>query len=99
MALRPRLTACSMISRYGSHALAPGARSGRGYGRRLAAWVDPPWALAGLAVQESVDTPPCCGRFWRQHHLWWSPHRHAGRAQIGAGGLPPDPSLFLDPPE
>src|SRR5664279_95353 len=45
-----------MISRYGSHALAAGARPGGGCGDDVEL-VDTPSPLAGFAVVESVDTP------------------------------------------
>ena len=45
-----------MISRYGSQALDPGARPGRGCGAHTES-VDTPSLLAGFAVVESVDTP------------------------------------------
>jgi hypothetical protein len=49
MALRPRPTAAVITSRYGSHALARGARLGFGS-------VDTWLSLAGFAAAESVDT-------------------------------------------
>jgi hypothetical protein len=53
MALRPRLSASVISSRYGSHALALGARPGRGTG---AASVDTSSEMASFAGPESVDT-------------------------------------------
>src|SRR4051812_10695314 len=64
MALRPRPTALSMISRYGSHALAAGARPGGGHDVAAAPEsVDTPSLLAGLGDSESVDTPPAVAGF------------------------------------
>src|SRR5882724_2028712 len=65
MALRPRPTARSMISRYGSQALAPGARPGRGGHGAIAAVqsVDTTSLLAGFDRSESVDTPPAVAGF------------------------------------
>src|SRR4051812_45499984 len=58
MALRPRPTPRSMISRYGSHALAAGARPGGGHGVTAAVEsVDAASPLAGFDGAESVDTP------------------------------------------
>src|SRR5918912_2189740 len=50
-----------MISRYGSHALAAGARPGGG--RAKTESVDTPSPLAGFAAAESVDTPPVLAGF------------------------------------
>src|SRR5216117_2869075 len=64
MALRPRPTARSIISRYGSHALAAGARPGGGH-RFIAAVlsVNTSSLLAGFDGSESVDTPPAVAGF------------------------------------
>src|SRR5579872_2748079 len=51
-----------MISRYGWHALAVGARPGGGRGAETES-VDTPSVLAGFAVAESVDTPPALAGF------------------------------------
>jgi hypothetical protein len=64
MALRPRPSASAISSRYGSHALALGARSGRGTGAKsvdtlalVAAFASPASVeMAGFASPESVDT-------------------------------------------
>jgi hypothetical protein len=68
MALRPRPSASAISSRYGSHALALGARPGRRSGTEsvdtsalVAAFVSPAWGdtaseIAGFAPPESVDT-------------------------------------------
>ena len=53
IALRPRLSASAISSRYGSHALALGARPGRGTGVES---VDTSALVAGFAAVESVDT-------------------------------------------
>ena len=53
MALRPRPSASVISSRYGSHALALGARPGRGTGAES---VDTSALVAGFAAPESVDT-------------------------------------------
>src|SRR5262245_7849813 len=53
MALRPRWSASLISSRYGSHALALGARPGRGAGAEA---VDTSVLVAGFASPESVDT-------------------------------------------
>jgi hypothetical protein len=50
-----------MISRYGSHALAAGARPGGGLA--AAESVDTPSALAGFTGAESVDTPSVLASF------------------------------------
>src|SRR6266700_4258011 len=64
MALRPRPTARSMISRYGSHALAAGARPGGGHAVIAAVEsVDTTSLLAGFDASESVDTPPAVAGF------------------------------------
>ena len=57
MALRPRRSASMISSRYGSHALALGARPGRGTGAES---VDTSALVAGFAPvgPESVDTSP-----------------------------------------
>ena len=69
MALRPRPSASMISSRYGSHALALGARPGRRT-RQPSRWTPPPWwplspapasgdtasEMAGFAPPESVDT-------------------------------------------
>src|SRR5262245_66193956 len=54
-ALRPRRSASVISSRYGSHALALGARPGRGTGAES---VDAAVLVAGFAGSESVDTSP-----------------------------------------
>src|SRR5713101_9307816 len=54
IAFRPRPRASAISSRYGSHALALGARPG-GAGRRGS--VDTPSEMAGFGGPESVDTP------------------------------------------
>ena len=54
-ALRPRASASAMISRYGSHALALGARPGRGAAAKS---VDTSALVAGFGPLESVDTSP-----------------------------------------
>lgn len=56
IALRPRAAASSMTSRYGSHALADGARPGRCIATAAPASVDSPTPVAGFAPSESVDT-------------------------------------------
>src|SRR5688500_1837117 len=68
MTLRPRPSASAISSRYGSHALALGARPGRRSGTTsvdtsvlVAAfawseWVDTSSEMAGFAPPESVDT-------------------------------------------
>ena len=53
IALRPRPSASTISSRYGSHALALGARPGRG---TEAESVDTSPLVAGFASPESVDT-------------------------------------------
>jgi hypothetical protein len=53
IAFRPRRSASVMSSRYGSHALALGARPGRAAG---AGSVDTSALVAGFAAPESVDT-------------------------------------------
>ena len=53
MALRPRPSASTISSRYGSHALALGARPGRGTGAES---VDTSALVAGFGRPESVDT-------------------------------------------
>src|SRR5687768_11994735 len=53
MALRPRRSASRISSRYGSHALALGARPGRGIDAES---VDTSALVAGFAPSESVDT-------------------------------------------
>ena len=53
MALRPRPSASAISSRYGSHALALGARPGRGTGAES---VDTSALVAAFASPESVDT-------------------------------------------
>src|ERR1044071_9437101 len=55
MALRPRRSASMISSRYGSHALALGARLRRGAGAEA---VETPPPVAGFARSESVDTSP-----------------------------------------
>jgi hypothetical protein len=55
MALRPRPSASTMSSRYGSHALALGERPGRGTSARS---VDTSALVAGFGGLASVDTPP-----------------------------------------
>ena len=66
-ALRPRASASTMMSRYGSQALALGARPGRGVAESVdtarsemagfaARWVDTSARMAGFAGQKSVDT-------------------------------------------
>jgi hypothetical protein len=55
MALRPRRSASAISSRYGSHALALGARLGRG---TVPESVDTSALVAGFAGSESVDTSP-----------------------------------------
>ena len=53
IALRPRPSASPISSRYGSHALALGARPGRGIAPES---VDTSSLVAGFAPGESVDT-------------------------------------------
>jgi hypothetical protein len=53
MALRPRPSASAISSRYGSHALALGARAGRGIGPES---VDTSALVAAFAPPDSVDT-------------------------------------------
>jgi hypothetical protein len=53
IAFRPRPSASAISSRYGSHALALGARPGRGIGAES---VDTSALVAGFALPESVDT-------------------------------------------
>jgi hypothetical protein len=53
IALRPRPSASAISSRYASHALALGARPGRG---TRAVSVDTSDLVAGFATSESVDT-------------------------------------------
>src|SRR5688572_13196467 len=53
--VRPRSSARSISSRYGSHALAPGARPRRGAAARS---VDTSALVAGFGRSESVDTSP-----------------------------------------
>ena len=53
IALRPRPSASMISSRYGSHALALGARPGRATGAES---VDTFALVAGFAASESVDT-------------------------------------------
>jgi hypothetical protein len=53
IALRPRRSASMISSRYGSHALALGARPGRGSGAES---VDTGSEMAGFDALESVDT-------------------------------------------
>src|SRR5688500_19951405 len=55
IALRPRPSASAIRSRYGSHALALGARPGCGAGVTS---VDTSTLVAGFGVSESVDTSP-----------------------------------------
>ena len=55
IALRPRPSASAISSRYGSHALALGARLGRGSGAES---VDTSALVVGFAPPESVDTSP-----------------------------------------
>jgi hypothetical protein len=55
IALRPRPSASAISSRYGSHALALGARPGRGTGAES---VDTSPLVAGFGRSESVDTLP-----------------------------------------
>ena len=64
-ALRPRLIACSIISRYGSQALAAGARPGARHvgGAGGLESVDTPSLLAGFGAPESVDTPSAVAGF------------------------------------
>jgi hypothetical protein len=54
-ALRPRASAAAMISRYGSHALALGARPGC---NGVAGTVDTSALVAAFGGPESVDTSP-----------------------------------------
>src|SRR4051812_18193768 len=65
MALRPRPTARSMISRYGSHALAAGERPGGGHVAAAPAIesVDTTSVLAGFDGSESVDGLPAVAGF------------------------------------
>src|SRR4051812_33762873 len=64
MALRPRPTARSMISRYGSHALAAGARPGGGHAAAVAIEsVDTTSPLAGVDGSASVDGPRAVAGF------------------------------------
>src|SRR5689334_3326553 len=53
IALRPRRSASAISARYGSHALALGARPGRGSGAQS---VDTSALVAGFALAEAVDT-------------------------------------------
>ena len=89
-----------MISRYGSQALAAGARPGARHvgGVGGPESVDTPSLLAGFGAPESVDTIGC-GRFWRQRYLSWRPNRDPGRAQVPARRLAPDARRVLDLPE
>jgi hypothetical protein len=59
--LRPRAAASSITSRYGSHALADGARPGI----VAAESVDTSPLVAGFASPESVDTPALVAGFAR----------------------------------
>src|SRR5579862_4648337 len=62
IALRPRAAASSMTSRYGSHALADGARPGCGVTTAPES-VDTSALVAGFAASESVDTSPLVAGF------------------------------------
>src|SRR6185437_6140788 len=53
-------------SRYGSHALADGARPGCGIATTAPESVDTPALVAGFALSESVDTPPLMAGFGGQ---------------------------------
>jgi len=61
--LRPRPAASSITSRYGSHALAEGARPGRSAAEIGFESVDTTSAVAGFASPESVDTPSVVAGF------------------------------------
>src|SRR5688500_6379874 len=64
MAFRPSAMARSVISRYGSHALAAGARPGRGHDVIAAVLLlDTTSVLAACVGSESVDTPPAVAGF------------------------------------
>jgi hypothetical protein len=60
---RHRIAASPISSRYGSHALALGARPGRGIG--AAESVDTSVLVAGFDASESVDTGPEMAEFDR----------------------------------
>jgi hypothetical protein len=79
MALRPRRSASMISSRYGSQALALGARPGRGTG---AGSVDTSVLVAGFAPPESVDTSAEMAGFAGQ-----------GRSTPAVGNLPVLPSI------
>src|SRR5436190_8693625 len=70
MALRPRPSASAISSRYGSHALALGARPGRGTGVES---VDTSALVAGFGASESVDTSAEMAGFDRPRSVDTSP--------------------------
>src|SRR5882672_12141798 len=70
IAFRPRPSASAISSRYGSQALALGARPGDG---RVES-VDTPSEIAGFADPESVDTPGVVAGFEPESvdtSAWW----------------------------
>ena len=112
IALRPRSSASPISSRYGSHALALGARPGRGAAARsvdTSAWwpvlADPSrwtprrkWPVLTAGVGGHLRRG---GRFWRPDPRASAPaaHGNAGRFQILAGRLPPDAGRLFDAPQ
>src|SRR3954469_5243831 len=70
IAFRPRAAASSITSRYGSHALADGARPGCG---AAVGSVDTPALVAGFAAPGSVDTPPLVAGFAEPESVDTSP--------------------------
>jgi hypothetical protein len=80
MALRPRRSAWTISSRYGSHALALGARPGCGIG---AASVDTSALVAAFASPDSVDTSPEMAGF--------APHESEDTGAVEMAGFARDP--------